>query len=244
MKIYIASDFHLKFQESREDLQRRERVQVFLRSLIGKADVLILNGDIFDLWFVWKKVIIKSYFPILKILADIRESGCRIIFIAGNHDFWFGDFLSNYLDIEVYQDSFSGTLDGLKMFVTHGDQYTTNDKRYQIFRAFIRNRIITKTFETLHPDFALSIGSKLSRSSRRSKIPISVTQKRENGLIDFAKKKVRDNDLIVMGHSHLPKKIEFEKGIYVNSGDWIKHNTYVKIIDGKIELKEFIFNSE
>ncbi|MDA3814674.1 MAG: UDP-2,3-diacylglucosamine diphosphatase, partial [Candidatus Cloacimonetes bacterium] len=61
MNVYIASDFHLKFVENAEDKKRREKVLSFLDSIKDDADLLILNGDIFDLWFVWKKFIIKGY---------------------------------------------------------------------------------------------------------------------------------------------------------------------------------------
>ncbi len=57
-------------------------------------------------------------------------------------------------------------LDGKKIFVTHGDLHTTNDIRYKIFRSVIRNKVVMTIFEILHPDFSLSIGRKMSRSSR------------------------------------------------------------------------------
>ena len=239
MKVYIASDFHLKFCENQEDTVRSKKVIAFLDSLIGKADLLILNGDIFDLWFVWKTVIIKEYFPLLKKLADLRESDCRIVFIAGNHDFWFRDFLTNTLDIEVYNNNFIETIDGKKVFVSHGDLYTSNDLRYKIFRSIIRNRIIMTIFEILHPDFALGLGKMMSRSSRSRKTSTALYQKKERGLINFAKKNLKDYDIIIMGHSHLPKLEKFENGIYANAGDWIVNDSFIKIIDGNIELCKF-----
>lgn len=236
MRTIIASDFHLKFHENEEDILRRERVLYFLDSLIGKADLLILNGDVFDLWFCWKNVIIKGYFPILKKLADIKEKGCRIVFIAGNHDFWFRDFLTNYMDIEVYKNSFIEEIDGKKILISHGDLYTSNDLRYKLFRTLVRNRFMMFIFEILHPDFSLEIGKKLSRSSRKKRTARNLTIKREKGLIDFARKQLKNYDIVVMGHSHLPKILELENGIYANAGDWIINNTYLEMIDGNIKL--------
>ena len=169
MRVYFASDFHLKFTKKNIDTEQHKKIISFLDSLIGNSDLLILNGDIFDLWFVWKTVIIKGYFPILKKLADLRESGCRIVFIAGNHDFWFRDFLTNFLGVEIYPDSFSETIDDMKIFVSHGDLYTTNDFRYKIFRSLIRKKFFKKLFELFHPDFSLALGKLLSRSSRDRK---------------------------------------------------------------------------
>ncbi|RLC45692.1 MAG: UDP-2,3-diacylglucosamine hydrolase [Candidatus Cloacimonadota bacterium] len=239
MRVYFASDFHLKFIENQEDKERREKVISFLDSLVGNADLLVLNGDVFDLWFTWNTVMIKGYFPILKKLADISESGCRIVFTAGNHDFWFRDFLADYLDIELFEDSFSEVIDGKSIYVTHGDLYTKNDFRYKLFRSLVRNKIVMKIFGCMHPDFALNIGRSMSRSSRKRKVPHKLSKKREQGLIDFAKKKLNECDIVVMGHSHIPRLEKFDNGIYANAGDWVQNSSYLKMIDGKIELLNY-----
>jgi len=239
MRVYFASDFHLKFTKKNIDTEQYNKIISFLDSIIGNADLLILNGDIFDLWFVWKTVIIKGYFPILKKMADLRENGCRIVFIAGNHDFWFRDFLTDFLDVEVYPDSFSETIDGMKIFVSHGDLFTTNDARYKIFRSLIRNNFFKKIFELFHPDFSLALGILLSRSSRDRKSHPELERKKEEGLTKFAKHKLQDYDLVVLGHSHAPKLIKYENGYHANAGDWVAHQSYLKMIDGKLELCEY-----
>jgi UDP-2,3-diacylglucosamine hydrolase len=239
MRVIVASDFHLKFVENREDKERRERVVSFLDSLINKTDLLILNGDIFDLWFVWKNVIIKGYFPILKKLSDLRESGCRIVFIAGNHDFWFRDFLTGFLDIEISRHDFFEEIDGQKIYVSHGDLFTSNDLRYKIFRAMVRNKFIMNFYGLLHPDLALGLGKSLSRTSRKQLASSDHLKKKETGLIAFAKRKLDECDIVIMGHSHLPKVEILDNGIYANAGDWLKNSTYLEMIDGKIKLCEY-----
>jgi len=239
MNVYIASDFHLKFVENAEDKKCRERVLSFLDSIKDDADLLILNGDIFDLWFVWKKFIIKGYFPLLFKLNQLREKGIRIVFIAGNHDFWFRNFLTGTLGIEVYENDFCETIDGVKTFVSHGDRYTLNDLRYQIFRKMIRNKFIMWIFGNMHPDFALSIGKNMSRSSRKQQVADDILNKREQGLIKFAKAKLNETDLVILGHSHLPKIERYENGIYANAGNWINNSSYLKMKNGKVELHNF-----
>lgn len=238
MRFYVISDLHLKFSENSEDRKRRERVLNFLDSLIGKADILVLNGDIFDLWFAWNRVIIKSYFPILKKFADIRESGCKIYFTAGNHDFWFRDFLSQYLGFSIHQNNLNLVIDGKKILIAHGDQYTSNDLRYKIFRSIIRNKIVMWIFQIIHPDLALNIGKTMSRSSRNRAMSPQLKEAKAKGLESYAIKQLnKDSDVVIMGHSHSPVLKEFDTGLYINSGDWIKHNTYIEAIDGKFQLK-------
>jgi len=239
MNIYIASDFHLKFEENEEDIVQRKKVISFFDSIKDDADLLILNGDIFDMWFVWKRFIIKGYFPVLAKLHELKNNGVRIILIAGNHDFWFKDFLRDSIGIEVYHDHFQENFDGLNTYISHGDRYTSNDLRYQIFRRLIRNKFVMWVFGKLHPDLALNISRKMSRSSRKQQRAENKTNLREQGLINFAKNKLNETDLVILGHSHLPKIVNFENGIYANAGDWITNFSYLTIIDGKIKLSYF-----
>jgi UDP-2,3-diacylglucosamine hydrolase len=240
MRVIIASDFHLKFVENDDDRKRRLKVESFLRSLIGKTDVLILNGDIFDLWFSWNKVIIRGYFSFLRILADLKDSGCRIIFIAGNHDFWFNGFLEHEIGAEIIPDLFQENIDGLNYFVSHGDRFTTNDIRYQIFRRVIRNKIVMKFFQFMHPDLSLGIGKLMSRSSRDRVVPEELKQKKSNGLVSEARKQAENGiNLVSFGHSHSPEKIDFDNCTYVNSGDWIVNCSYIEINNGDVKLKYY-----
>ena len=236
MKVVVASDFHLKFQKDQEAINREIRVISFLKSLTGNTDVLILNGDIFDLWFSWKHVVIKEYFKIYVAMEDLRKSGCRMIFISGNHDFWFNDFLKEYLGFEIYKNFFSEIIDNKKLFVTHGDLYTKNDWRYKIFRTLIRKKIVKYLFKLIHPDFGLNLGTLLSRSSRNRKTTSNIKQKKESGLMEFAVKKLENYDIVIMGHSHNPMLLTKKNKIYANSGDWLNHNSFITITDGKIKL--------
>jgi UDP-2,3-diacylglucosamine hydrolase len=237
MTVYFASDFHLKYYENEDDIARRERVIGFIDSIIGKADLLVLLGDIFDLWFAWDNVIIRNYFLFIKKIADLRESGCRIVFIAGNHDFWFNGFLSETIGMEIYYDTFSEVIDGKKILASHGDMHTENDIRYQIFRSVLRSRFTRRCFELLHPDLALRLGNFLSRSSRNRYRPTQIQKQKEQGLRDFARKSLNTHDIVILAHSHMPDIIHYDNGVYVNAGDWLYHDSYVILKNGEIKLK-------
>ncbi len=242
MKIFIASDFHLYSSlDSPEALERNQKVLQFLDYLIAEsADLFIMAGDIFDLWYDWKSTIIKGYFPILHKLAELNDKGCELVLIAGNHDFWFNDFFTKYLNCRIYYDSYQREVDGNKLFVSHGDLYTSNDFRYHFFRNVIRNPLVKFIYNLLHPEIALGIGRLLSRSSRsrnteRTKNFVS----RNAGLIDYAKSISNEYRFIVMGHSHTPGVMEINGSTYLNAGDWIDHYSFVVIENGKTSLRYF-----
>lgn len=242
MRICIISDLHCKYSKlSAEDKENNALVLSFLDQAKGKYDLLILNGDIFDLWYDWKYTIIKQYFPLLVKLYEIAQAGCRIVHITGNHDFWFGDFLPDYLDVQLVAEAFVFSADEKKTYVCHGDTHTVNDLRYQVFRRIIRLPLMKKVFGLLHPDFALGLGSMMSRSSRIRKDSPDLKARKNEGLRSYAKKLIKSGraDYVVMGHSHHPELIQFGTGYYANSGDWINHHSYIEIISGKIQIKHY-----
>ena len=242
MRICIISDLHYKYSKlSKVDKENSDLMLSFLEQARGKYDLLILNGDIFDLWYDWKYTIIKQYFPLLVKLYEIRQAGCRIVHITGNHDFWFGDFLPDYLGVELVDESLEFIADGKKIYVCHGDTHTVNDFRYQSYRRVIRLPFMKIIFGLLHPDFALGLGSKMSRSSRTRKDSTALRNKKNEGLRAYARKLIKNGraDYVIMGHSHNPELIKYENGFYANSGDWINHHTYIEIISGTIQIKHY-----
>jgi len=237
MKIVVISDTHIKFDEKREDKARRERVSSFLQNLTDDTDLLVLNGDIFDLWFDWNSVIIAGYYDFIHELKVVLNRGIRVVMLAGNHDFWFNGFLER-LGIEIFSDYFITIDNQTQIYITHGDKYTSNDFRYFIFRKLLRNPVTKFIFNLVHPELSLNIGKKLSRSSRDRQDSPEITKKKNQGLVKFAQKKVDEGyQVVIMGHAHNPQKLEFSEGSYLNSGDWIVHDSYVEIIDGNAELK-------
>jgi UDP-2,3-diacylglucosamine hydrolase len=247
MRICVISDLHYKYIDPcPEDRENSALVLSFLEDAKGKYDLMILNGDIFDLWFDWRYGIIKQYFPLLVKLYELKQSGCRLVLISGNHDFWFGDFLPEYLGFELHSEFYEFQADGKKIYVCHGDTHTVNDLRYQIFRRLIRLRFIKRIFSILHPDLALGLGSLLSRSSRARKDPPDMRVRKNAGLLAYAGSIIRKGraDYVLMGHSHNPLAKEIDGGLYANSGDWISHHSYIEIISGTLNVKHYFINKE
>ena len=239
MKYVIVSDIHLKYFEDEEALERKLKVEAFFKSLIGKIDCLILAGDIFDLWIEWETVIIKNYFSTLKILSEIKDSGCKIIFLTGNHDFWLDKFLQTNIFVEIYHDFYESVVNEKRIFVSHGDLYTKNDIRYKIFRKVIRSFIVKGFCKILNPNIVLYLGNKISRSSRSRKIDDNLIKKKEQGLLLQARKLSENYDLIIFGHTHNPVKIELGNALYINCGDWIYHNSYCYFDEEVCELRTY-----
>jgi UDP-2,3-diacylglucosamine hydrolase len=239
MKLICFSDVHQRLQIDEEEQGKLKKLYSFLDYLSeAKIDKLIIAGDLFDVWYEYKMVIPKPYFATLAKLKLIAEKGTEIIYLAGNHDFRFKDFLQKELSAQIYQESYEFIYNGKSFFVSHGDGYTSNDIRYHILKSILRNPFINAIFELLHPDIGLPWGRWMSRSSRKQEIPLRKRMQMEKGLTDFAKKKFNEGfDYVIMGHIHQPKILQFNSGTYINLGDWITHYSYLVFEDGVFELR-------
>ena len=121
MKRYRAiwiSDVHLGTTECKADY-----LLDFLKN--NTAETIYLVGDIIDGWALKKK----WYWPqkhndvIQKLLRKARK-GSKVIYIPGNHDELGRQFINmTFGDIEIKNDLIHTTLDGRRLWVTHGDLF-------------------------------------------------------------------------------------------------------------------------
>ena len=239
MKIICISDIHQKLQVDDEEREKLKRLYSFLDEIkTWNLDKLIIAGDLFDVWYEYKTVIPKPYFTTLTKLKSISNRGIKIIYLAGNHDFRFRDFLQNEIQAEVYLNDYEFMVENRKFFISHGDDYTSNDARYHLFKTILRNKFVNHIFGIVHPDLGLKFGKWMSRSSRKEKVPEKRKIKLEKGLINFSKKKFSEGfEYVIMGHIHQPRILTFDNGKYINLGDWISHYSYLEIKDKNVELK-------
>ncbi len=239
MRAYFISDAHLKpVPKTAEDVARQEKVVRFLKSVTGKADILVVAGDFFDLWYDWQNIVLSNFFPVYHALKSLHDSGCQIKMVAGNHDFYFRYFLQKQLGIEIFPKECVLQIDKRKILVTHGDSHGKNDFRYKFYKLLIRSKLFELFFGILHPSLAIRIGSLASRSSRSRTVDKKKLAKKETELLQFAQDKIsKENyDLVVMGHTHRPLLLGVSGGFYANCGDWLVHNSYLAMEDGKIRL--------
>ena len=67
------------------------------------------------------------------------------------------------------------------------------------------------------------------------------SSKRENEFLcdyrNYAAGKLKESfDVVVIGHLHIPSYEETAHGLYINSGDFIEHFSYIKVTENEITL--------
>lgn len=237
-KIYFISDAHLGREATSLEKEKEQKLLSFLAQIEPECEILYILGDLFDFWFEYKNLIPKQFDSILFALRKLKESGSQVIYLAGNHDFWLGDFLPKQLGIEVHPDFLEVSHQGKRLFLTHGDGLAKKDVGYRILKKILRNEICIWLYSLLPSDWAYFIAKEVSQSSR------NYTSKKDLKYLEeykiFAQEKIKSGfDYVIMGHIHLPILEKIDKGYYVNVGDWMKNFSYGVLEKGELRLERF-----
>ncbi|MBI4832440.1 MAG: UDP-2,3-diacylglucosamine diphosphatase [Candidatus Lindowbacteria bacterium] len=239
-RILFISDSHLG-SGSNEHEKERTLIE-FLNGLSPETvSTLYILGDLFDFWFEYGTVIFAKHFRVLTALAQAVERGIEIHLIVGNHDFWAGDFLRKTIGIKVHYEPILVNIEGLRVFMCHGDGVNPYDRGYLVLRAIIRSKPAVWAARMIHPDFVMWLARMFSKLSREGST-VAGKLREDDGLRQFALRKLHEDiDVVVAGHSHQPHaevhSINGTNKRYYNSGDMQEHFTYVEYSGSKFQLK-------
>lgn len=223
MRVFYLSDLHLVDGASAQS----RRLENFLRTQIEKNDILILGGDIFDLFIGNKEIFRKRFLPILAAFDSLLAKGATIFYLEGNHDFHLEGLFSGKAGATVKAEEFLLQLGGRKIFVSHGDLIDPEDKGYRLLRFITRLGFVRWLASALPDEWVDAIGKKMSHTSRSYNNADSAGNAGRERLrslyFSFAKEKVKDGaQHVLIGHSHLKDHLPIvEKGgvgEYLNLG--------------------------
>ena len=243
-KIYFASDLHLGAPDYQSSLKREKSFVKWLDFISKDASELYLLGDIFDMWFDYKRVVPRNFVRILGKLAELSDQGLKIHYFVGNHDMWVFDYFEKELGAKIYRLPKELNLNGKLFLVGHGDGLGGGDSGYKFIKRIFAGRLNQWLFARLHPNFGLGLANLLSR---RSRIANGDYDEQFNGedketLIMYCKQKLtlKPYDYFIFGHRHLKMEIKLsDTATYINLGEWVKHKPYAVFDGEELYLKEF-----
>lgn len=231
MNTLFISDVHLGARSCRTDK--------FLKLLKIVEDnppkQIFIIGDFIDGWkfrrnrFRWGE----NETKILRRLLKFIQKGIKVVYVAGNHDWFLRDFLDKnmFQNLSIVDEFVLTTPADKKYLITHGDQ----------FDAFIKHRFSNrwlmnlgdKCYETMigvSKKYMELFNSNFSISKfikTRFKNAMMYISSFEETLEEHAKR----NDCfgVICGHIHCPKVSSDLK--YINTGDFVENNSYVVMDD-------------
>ncbi len=223
IELLVISDIHLGTYGC-----RAKELAQYLKSV--EPQMLILNGDIIDIWQFSKNYFPKSHIAVLRQILKIAISGIPIYYITGNHDDALRKFSSFSLGNFHLVDKLLLNIDGKKAWFFHGDVFDASIQYSKllarmggygysllIFINVVINFVLTKLGKN-----KMSFSKKIKNNVKKA---VSYINDFEQNAADIAID--RNYDYVVCGHIHNPqiRTVENKKGkvLYLNSGDWIEH---------------------
>ncbi len=229
---YVISDAHLGVA----DAATEHALLAFLRALDGRAGSLLINGDLFDFWFEWRNVMPRRGYRVLAALADLRERGIPVTWIAGNHDCWGGEIVREDVGAEFHVGPWTGSLGGWRARVEHGDGLRpVEDRPYRALRRVLRHPAAIRAYRALHPDFATRLALRSSHTSRHMRAGDGGRGLRAVAFETLAADPALE--LVVYGHTHV-RALERAPGggVFANPGAWLQEPCYVRVTPDEVAL--------
>lgn len=239
--IIVISDVHLGTYGC-----RAKELLHYLKSI--KPKIVVLNGDIIDIWQFNKSYWPKSHMKVIKHIMNWLSKGVKVYYITGNHDemlrkfegFKMGSFqILNKLILELDNHE--------KAWIFHGDVFDVTMQHSKWLAKLgaigydtliIINSLANWISETIFKRGKLSFSKKIKNSVKGA---IKFINGFEETAADIGISK--NYQYVVCGHIHHPemRKIEQNHGsiMYLNSGDWIENLTALEYHRGQWDLFRF-----
>jgi len=215
----------------------------FLKST--DCETLYLVGDIIDGWQLRKG----WYWPprhndIVRCVLKKAKHGTRVIYVPGNHDEAFRDYVGlNLGGVELAQEALHTTADGRKLLVLHGDEFD-GVVMYARWLAFLGDYAYT---------LLLKVNGVLNRVRKRMGLPYwslsSELKKRVKNAVQFISSfeqavahaaVERGANGVVCGHIHTAEIRKIGDVTYYNDGDWVESCTaLVEHADGRMRIVDW-----
>jgi len=235
---YFISDAHLGMVHYKHPREQEDAVLNFFGQTAKDATEIFIVGDLFDSWIEYRQVVQKGHYRILAKIYELTKSGIIITYLGGNHDFWRSSYFKDEFGIEISHKPLERQIEGKRFYLHHGDGLAYNDTGYKILKKVLRNKVSQFLYSLIHPDIGVWLAKKTSSRSRE--FTSQKDYSHADGLKDFAFKKIDEGlDFVIMGHRHKPVMEEYNKGYYINLGDWFRSFSYGIFRDGKFSLRKF-----
>lgn len=238
MTAILLSDVHLKDANS----VKTRLVIRFLQEVASQYDRIYILGDFFDVWPVTTGFLARKFRPVIAVLKGLVHDGHEIHYFEGNHDFHLGNYFTD-MGIRIYPNFSAECWEGKRVYLAHGDLGNPKDLAYRALRRFLRAPLTRGVLPFTPQEWLFQMGMKSSQWSH----DYQFKRGRNECLIRKVYRRSAERffqqgyDIVVMGHTHLPDDfvttVEGRLCRYLNTGDWVKHFTYLEFDGAKFYTK-------
>jgi UDP-2,3-diacylglucosamine hydrolase len=236
--LVIMSDAHLGVAPG----EAEEALLDFLDAVPTLGDCLLINGDLFDFWFTYSRVIPRRGFHVAAALARLRRR-LPIVMVGGNHDRWDRDFWERDLGLSFSPHRATFTIGARTVAAVHGDGLAEARWQARLIHRLIQHPATAAVYRYIHPDFGLRMVDLLSpllgdHTIDEAKLALAAARQRE-----WAQRLLSIEagiGLLVMGHTHRAVLEEPATGRqYLNPGAWFDGFRYAVASETGAELRSY-----
>ena len=230
--VALLGDAHL-----REDDGEVEAFVRFLDHLPESIGTLVILGDLFAVWIGRAELTRSHHARVLEALRRLRNRGCRLLYIEGNHDFFLSRLYRGDPFETVVLDSLDLTLGGKPVHLCHGDLVNSRDRQYLAWRRISKHRLFFRLFNLLPAALRGRIIEWLERSLAGTNLAYRGVFP-ETEFEAYARTRVRDGrEVLVFGHFHEEKRFDYVEGgrrgtVFVLPA-WRESHRYLLIVPGR-----------
>jgi UDP-2,3-diacylglucosamine hydrolase len=236
--LVVVSDAHLGHAPP----QVEEALLDFLDRVPELGDSLLLNGDLFEFWFAYERVIPRTGFRVAAALGRLRRR-MPVLMVGGNHDRWGRAFWQRDLGLTYSPDRLELEIGGRRILALHGDRIGYGRPRSRFLHRLVSSSMATAVYRWLHPElgFPLVYGLSARLGDHATDGPIverSVERQRE-----WARRTLAADPslgLVILGHTHRALLEEpFPGRQLLNPGAWFDGFRYAIVTKDGAELRQF-----
>jgi len=236
--LVVVSDAHLGVAPPGTE----EALLSFLEAVPGLGDCLLINGDLFDFWFSYARVIPRRGFHVAAALARLARR-VPVVMVGGNHDRWGGDFWGREIGARFEPRRATFEVGRRRVAAIHGDGLTEPRLRATLLHRAINHPITAAVYRAIHPEIGLRLVDALSprlgdHTMDAAKLRQAAVRQHQWATELLAREP--DLGLIVMGHTHQAALVDIAPGRqYLNAGAWFDGFRYAVATETGAELHHF-----
>ena len=239
--IVIISDVHL----GTYGCHAKELLK-YLKSI--KPKILILNGDIIDIWQFSKSYWPEPHMKVVRRILKFVTDGIPVYYLTGNHDEMLRKFADMNLGSFQLLNKLVLNIDGKKAWIFHGDVFdvTMQHSKWLAklgavgYDTLILLNSFTNWLLTAFDREKMSFSKKIKA---KFKDTVKFINQFEQTAADLAV--IKDYQYVICGHIHQAEMREITatdnpgKVLYLNSGDWVENLTALEYNNGAWEIFKY-----
>lgn len=239
--ILVISDVHLGTYGC-----KAKELLHYLKTI--KPRIVVLNGDIIDIWQFSKRYWPNAHMKVIKHLSGWISKGIKMYYIPGNHDEMLRKFagfkmgslrIVNKLVLDLENDK--------KAWIFHGDVFDVTMQHSKWLAKLgaigydtliLINGVANFISEKIFNKGKISLSKKIKNSVKTA---VKFVNNFEQTSADIGI--MNKYDYVVCGHIHQPeiRQITNAQGTitYLNSGDWVENLTALEYTNGEWKIYRF-----